>query len=221
MESREGYGKTALPLSALVAEGTRDRYVIPGIPSLVFIAGRNGDEAQIALERKLFDERVAFGSRFVNRFRIVVDDIASVPDRERYQKEAPLVVLLRADGSEVTRLSGASLKAATLFSHLARITKENDPRLNLTTLVAREQKHLDAIDRAYWAALDTAPEISELEAHLAEHRCQNGARELERVKERLAKINAARDRALEQEREILALIPVVPAAPPAKDGLPR
>ncbi|MSR75163.1 MAG: hypothetical protein EXS14_06825 [Planctomycetes bacterium] len=207
------YGATTLPLSALTEVGHRPGGFRAGLPLLVYFYSARNDDKLMSYEGTVFlDERVGFSSRFFNCLKISLDDIRDAGVRESYGGSAPTVVVLDGSGKELKRLKGWGTDAADVFKSLEVVFKEHTGKL-LASVVEKEAKILQNLDRIHWDQEDLNAELKDTEDHLTKHDCERGRRELVELRVDMAKLTKEREKVIADEAKLLeSLVPAAPAA---------
>ncbi len=202
----KGYATDTLPVSALITtESLRPAALRPELPTLIYFFTAKDDTKLVDFDARVFgDERVGISGRFFNCIRIALDEIRSSSERKVYGGDEPLIIVFETSGKEVKRHSGWEVQGTNLFKTMDATIKSTFGK-SLTAILNKEAQILDVLDRTYWDIEDLKVELKEAQDHLTKHDCERGRRNVKEVEEEIAKIEAERAKALEEERNLLNL----------------
>jgi hypothetical protein len=199
-----GYAASTLPLKALLSKPHAPKGTRSDLPSIVYFADASDDEALLRFERNAFlDERVGVASHFFNCFRIGYEDL-NAAEKKLYGdgSEGPRVVVMAANGKILRTFKGPHLTATKLSKTMSAVVKKHYKR-SLTTVLAREGKVLDELDRTYYETKVLEAQRKVVEERLAEKECASCRKVLGKLERKLAETRKEREAALASERKIL------------------
>jgi hypothetical protein len=209
-EKDAGYAARSLPVKALFTEEHKVEDLVLGRPAIVFFYSALDDDDLMAFEAKVFgDERVAVGSRFFNCVRICLDDMRSAADRKHYGKKSPSIHLMDPEGKLLKRFDGTRTTGHRLYKSMEAVIKRHY-KANLFDLLRKEGEILKVLDETYWDLKTIEEDMKSTKAHLDEHNCAMGRKQLAELEADLKMVKKERDKALAAEKELFDRYEVSP-----------
>lgn len=202
-DAEKGYAAGTLPLSALLADAYRPFGARTGVPSIVYFFTAKDDDKLVKFDASVFgDERVGVSSRFFNCLKISLDHMSSDAERKLYGGAEPMVVVLDDEGREVKRVGGWDLTGSRILK-LMEVAFKDRYGIQLSAFLAKESRVLETLDRVYWELKDLETEMTAARDHLAKHDCDRGRRLVKELEGDIAKQEAEKAKALEEEKKLL------------------
>ncbi len=115
------YGKTALPLKALLSDSKNTR------PAVVLFFDPSVDkETAKEIEKQMFgDDKLVAATRFFSCFRIAIGDVPENEFKKKYLKRTPALIFMGSDGQVVGEISGKRAQPRTITSRLSKVFKDS------------------------------------------------------------------------------------------------
>jgi hypothetical protein len=156
----------------------------------------------VQFEGKVFgDERVGVSSRFFNFIRISLD-LMDPATRNNYGGDSPSIYLFDGEGKEAKKFQGWDASGQALYKTMEVAFKVRYGSV-LATLLAREGRILDSLDKIYWDMKDVEEKLTQAKDHIAKHDCDRGRRELKELESDMAKLEADRTKLIDEETKLL------------------